>query len=88
MRNFPQLVFHVEPADRSVGIMSEDFSAWEHNGKSWCHLEDAELTPKGMSYKFNWFETESGEPITPPTNAYIVEKFLAVCYDMYYNVVQ
>jgi lysyl-tRNA synthetase class II len=73
--------FHVEAADRSVGIMSEGFSAWDEAGTAWCNLVD--MGPWQGKGKFEWFGNESGEPCERPTNADVIEKALhgfAHCY--------
>lgn len=80
MRNFPELVFHVESADRSVGIMSEDFSAWESKGTNWCRLAD--IQPP----KYEWYDNETGDETERPSNAHIVESFLITCANMYYDI--
>lgn len=63
--------FSVEPADRSTGIMSEGFSAWDEDGDCWCNLKS--YTPET---EFEWFDNETGKEVSRPKNAEIVERLL------------
>jgi len=63
--------FQVEPADHSVGIMSEDFSGYLDDGKAWCRVADYGATLE--TTKFEWYDNETGDPCTPPENAKKVE---------------
>lgn len=63
--------FAMEPADRSVGIMSEGFSAWTTDGDCWCNLDDMGTTRRES--KFTWFSNESGDVVDRPDYAAIVE---------------
>lgn len=74
-----KIVFQVEPADRSVGIMSEGFSAWEENGTSWCNLDD--IQPP----KFTWYDNETGEACKPPVEHKVVEAALVGFANGYYK---
>lgn len=70
------IVFHVEPADTSVGIMTEGFSAWIEGATSWCHLEDIEVdnrTPAREKYRFAWYDNETGLNVDRPAEARLVE---------------
>ena len=87
----PDITFHVEPPDPSVGIMSEDFSAWETNGKYWCRISDISSSPEDT--KFEWFENESGEQVllglidaNEIKHQYIIESFLFAFAEQYYKV--
>ena len=72
------IVFQMEPADRSVGIMSEGFSAWEKDGDKWCNLDD--IHPE----KFTWFDNETGNEVAPPQDHSIVESALIGFADGFY----
>ena len=78
----PDLVitFHVEPADRGVGIMSEGFSAWDTSpdATAWCHVED--ISP----WTVGWYANDSGDACDPPTNHLLVEAALCGFVDAYY----
>ncbi len=87
MRSQPDLkvTFHVEPADRSVGIMAEGFSAWDENGTAWCDLNEIVCHPpkkgskrlKGREeYRFDWYDNETGLVIDPPPDAPIIQALL------------
>lgn len=79
--------FHVEPADRSVGIMTEGFSAWvldedpisrdfiaKKLTSVWCDLVDYGATFE--TAKFQWFSNETGDKVERPVFAEIVERLL------------
>ncbi len=65
------IVFHVEPADRSVGIMSEGFSAWISDGAVWCDLVEWNEDPTLTSYR--WVHNEREDDVIPPPYAGLVE---------------
>lgn len=73
------ITFHVEPADRGVGIMSEGFSAWEPSAACWCDVEDC-----AQPMRFAWYATETGLPCNPPANRAIVEACLEGFVNAYY----
>jgi hypothetical protein len=73
-----EVTFHAESADRSVGIMSEGFSAWNNAGTCWCDL--SELVPP----TFKWFANDIGDEVAPPPNAATIEKLLHAFVDCYY----
>lgn len=73
-----KVTLHVEPADRSVGIMTEGFSAWTDDGDSWCEL--IELVPT----TFQWIGNETGDPVPRPSDAHVVEKLLTTFVDLFY----
>lgn len=61
-----KFVFNIEPADRSVGIMSESFAGWIENANYripepyrgyWCEL--VEYTTDFDAAKFQWYDSES-----------------------------
>lgn len=56
-----KIEFSMEPADRSVGIMSEGFSAWNINGIAWCYLDEYQVNFKDC--KFSWYDNETGDKI-------------------------
>lgn len=74
------VTFHIEPADRSVGIMSGSFSAWDDAGSSWCDVADV-----AEPMKFVWYDNETGDACEPPTNRLLVEGalrgFVAAFYE-------
>jgi hypothetical protein len=75
------ITFHVEPSDRSVGIMAEGFSAWDNSPEStaWCDVADvAPMT-------FCWYSNESEDKCEPPTNHVFVEEALRGFVDAYYG---
>ena len=47
------ITLHIEPADRSVGIMAEGFSAWENDDVCWVELDDI------ASGKCTWYDNET-----------------------------
>ena len=48
------LVFNVEPADTSVGIMTEQISAWMSGDTHWCELADFD----GDKCVFSWYNVD------------------------------
>jgi hypothetical protein len=62
--------FRVEPADRSVGIMSEGFSAWNERGKAYCVLVDCD--PSMETGKFEWTSND-GDACDRPKDADLIE---------------
>ena len=83
MRGAPRpdlmIVFHVEPADRGVGIMAEGFSAWEVDGTSWCNCTNVE------PMAFEWFDNETGEACEPPKEEVLIEGALRGFITTYYT---
>lgn len=79
-----KIIFHMEPADRSVGIMAEGFAAWLENGEEWCNLEDLGHTFENS--KFEWFSNETGDSCTPPGNHKLVEMMLHAYVESYYQM--
>lgn len=77
------ITFHIESADKSVGIMSEGFSAWDNNGTEWCDLQ--ELGSSFETSKFEWISNETGEPCKAPDNSTVIEKLLYAFVEHYYN---
>lgn len=75
-----KVVFSFEPADRSVGIMSEDFSAWlgDDNTVPWCHLTDI------AKKTFAWYDND-GESILPPPYHKTVETLLLAYAESFYD---
>ena len=74
------IVFHVEPADRSVGIMAEGFSAWDADPAApRCDCED--VAPPMV---FRWYDGETGDPCEPPPNRLLVEGALRGFVAAYY----
>jgi hypothetical protein len=82
MPSMPDLsiTFHVEPADRSVGIMSEGFSAWLTHGAVWCNLED--VAKPGA---FQWYANDTGDPCDPPRESIYVERALLAFAQAWYD---
>ncbi len=76
------VTFHVDPADRSVGIMSEGFSAWDASPEAtaWCEIE---LLPGGAAC-FRWYDNETGAHVSAPDNSILVERALQGFADAYY----
>jgi hypothetical protein len=69
-----EIVFHIEPADVSVGIMSEGYSAWLKQGDEWCDIAGV-----GTSIEecvFDWYSNDTGEYAQRPVYARIVENAL------------
>ena len=77
-----KIEFHVEPADRGVGIMTEGFSAWEIDGRAWCNLEDIVGTDGG---RFAWYSNETGDATPKPNNAHIIEACLLAYANAFYE---
>ena len=75
-----KITFHIEPSDRSVGIMAEGFSAWEESGTSWCDLSEMNL----QAYKFGWFSNDTGDKTERPANADVIEALLKTFIEQYY----
>lgn len=86
-RNFTGVHIQFEPADRSVGIMAESFSAWPlYGGKAedtgpWCELVDV------ATGECRWENSATGEPANKPgyigdlvelTLKHFVEQFYAM----------
>lgn len=69
-----QVILNFEPADRSVGIMSEGFAGWEDNASCWCSISQYESTLD--TSKFEWFDNESGDKIEAPNNHRFVERIV------------
>jgi hypothetical protein len=71
--------FNVEPADRSVGIMSEGFSAWDESspGEEWVNLDQWDI--EFGKCKFTW---ENGKP----SNARLVERALWAYAHAFYEM--
>jgi hypothetical protein len=69
--------FHVEPADRSVGIMSEGF--WAAKDDDCCILND--ISPP----KFTWESANTGEVIPRPNYAVLVEQALVAYANAWYE---
>lgn len=83
-----KFVFNIEPADRSVGIMSESFAGWMEDAPHygyWCEL--VEYTAKFDTAKFQWYDSESNvlskEKYIPYKN--MVERMLFSCIQEYYR---
>lgn len=76
------ITFDVEPADHSVGIMSEGFSAWTEDGAAWCSLESLETNL--VDSAFIWYDGESGDRRKAPDNAALVEAALHAYAHAYY----
>jgi hypothetical protein len=72
------IFFQVEPADRSVGIMSEGFSAWFDEGDCWCELSD--IQPP----KFAWYDN-NGNNIEDPTYHRFLEAMLLAYAEAWYE---
>lgn len=81
----------IEPADRSVGIMSEGFSAWMEGSGSrgdWCDL--VEYTGEPKKARFQWYDMNS-ERIPEDKLALIphrrmVERFLLALVVEFYKL--
>ena len=71
--------FHIEPADRSVGIMSEGFSAWVLDGDCWCEVEQS------FPFVFQWYDNETGDKRNPPNDSVYIEEMLKVYVKVYYS---
>jgi len=71
--------FHVEPADRSVGIMTEGFSARVEGSDCWCDLEDI------AKPQFGWYDTETGIQVVGPDDHSIVERLLLAYANAWYD---
>lgn len=75
-----KIEIQMEPADRSVGIMSEGFVAWNlEDGKAWCELTDYEVPT------FTWYDTETNAVIPRPPQGEYVEACLAGYVHAYYK---
>lgn len=75
-----EIEFTVEPADRSVGIMTEGFSAGAKDGDCWCNLDD--MLGEG---KFTWYANETGDECPRPANADEIEAALLAYANAYYE---
>jgi len=73
-----RVTFHVEPADRSVGIMAEGFSAWIEGAAMWCELEDI------ATGKCVWFDNDSN-PTHRPRDAAQIEALLVAFAAQFYE---
>lgn len=66
--------FSVDPADRSVGIMAEGFTAWfksEVPGLGtdfFCELTELGDSRIPESWEFEWFDGDTGNKIDLPTH--------------------
>lgn len=72
------IIFHVEKADRSVGIMTEGFTAWEKGSENACELEDI------ATHKCQWYDGD-GNDIKPPKDNLFVEYALIAMAKAYYD---
>ena len=84
--SFERLItFHVEPADRSVGIMAEGFSAWMTGLAAWCEL--SALPTKDEPARFTWYADATGDACTRPEfgGALLVEKTLLAFVEAWYE---
>jgi len=84
-----EIGFSMEPADTSVGIMSEGFAAWLLKGTAWCNMTN--YADDLSDTTFEWFDNESGTKLdreelhTPaPTRAAFVEATLWAFARSYY----
>lgn len=75
-----EITYTVEPADPSVGIMSEGFSAAIEDGDCWCNLDD--MCGSGA---FTWYANETGDECPRPEYADEVEAALLAYADSYYK---
>jgi hypothetical protein len=83
-RRFAGVHVTFEPADRSVGIMGESFSAWPvyADGKGdgpWCELLDC------ATGEVRWEDSETGQTIEAPPFAALVEATLRAFVDEFYR---
>lgn len=76
MKNL-SITFDVEPADRSVGIMTEGFSAWDNSGTARCNAKDLN--------EFEWYDNETGNLTTRPANGRLIENALESFITVYYD---
>ena len=73
--------FGVESADRSVGIMSEGFSAWVINDNCWVNLEDI------VKHEFAWYDADTGNMLVEkPKYAHLVEQCLIAYANAWYEM--
>jgi hypothetical protein len=63
--------------------MSEDFSAWEEKGTSWCRISEWGNEPE--TAKFEWCDNDTGDQCEPPRNAWYVQRILHACAVAFYN---
>jgi hypothetical protein len=79
------ITFHVEPADRSVGIMAEGFSAWIASVAAWCELDA--LPTKDEPARFSWYADATGDKCTRPEfgGALLVERTLLAFVEAWYE---
>lgn len=75
------IVFHVEPADRTVGIMSESF--WAARTAATCWVELHEYGPTLETSTLVWMN--DGEPCGRPVDGDSVERFLFDHVEAYYK---
>jgi len=73
------VTFHMEPADRGVGIMSEGFSAWV--GDDTCILSDLGATPE--TSLFEW-ESEDRRLHADPLTVRVVQRLLHAFAESFY----
>lgn len=77
------ITFHVESADRSVGIMAEGFSAWENDGNAWCDLNDIGRTTRDA---FTWYCNDTGNAVAAPeSNGIMIENMLRAYAESWYE---
>ncbi len=87
--------FQFEPADRSVGIMSESFSAWVLENDpaidrweqpvpvdGWCEITN--YWENFVLSDFQWWDNE-GNQMPRPTYAQLIERLLHTYAANYYN---
>ncbi len=66
-----KFTFQIEPADRTVGIMSESFAGWVESEKSlgyWCELK--EYSADFEAAKLDWFDNDSN--LVPAENLHLI----------------
>lgn len=74
--------FHVEPADRGVGIMTEGFLACEYGSGIWCELSDiADMTREA----FTWHNGDGEKTDCPKPNGEMVETMLRAYANAWYD---
>ena len=85
-QNF-KVIFRVEPADHSVGITSEGFTAWLDDGDDegpYCTMVEYGATHEKS--KFEWELAKTGKRIErPQLYGRLMEELLLQCADQFYR---
>jgi hypothetical protein len=76
------IVFQVEAADRSVGIMSEGFMAWRSGGPEYCNMTHYDRT--WAASRFEWTTNDGTVIRQPPPLHQFVERALHAYAEAFY----